>query len=179
MRKNFYIALALVGFLALSAIPCLGAVYPGNGDVSYGGAVGNGNLNLTDKGTWMSASFNKGGDSGVSFHGDLVIFIDSEAGGYNTTSQFTDKDNELTSAISGLNVYSGARSVANFAPGFFADYAIAVGVNAGGALYKIDRTDSGPILNWVGNVNFQPTYNQNLPTYTFYFLWDWLGMNQS
>jgi len=127
----------------------------------------------------MSATFNKGGNNAISFHGDLVIFIDCAPGGFNTTSQFIDNDNRLARDVSGRNPQGTQRAVANFAPGFYADYAIAVGVNSGGAVYKINQTDSGQTLEYRGNPNFQPTYNENLPTYTFYFNWDWIGMTQS
>src|SRR5438045_3007469 len=101
MRNKFRAAIVMGSFLGL--FNSVAALYPGNGNDSYGGAIGNGSLNLTDKGSWMSATFNKGGGSGVSFHGDMVIFIDSAPGGFNTTSQFTENDTELFRAISGLS----------------------------------------------------------------------------
>src|SRR5262249_44273432 len=144
LMKNKYCAVRwMASALALWSGYSVAALYPGNGNTIYGGAVGNGSLNLTDKGTWMSATFNKGGDSGISFHGDLVIFIDCAPGGFNTTSQFIDNDNRLVRDVSGRNPLGTQRAVANFAPGFYADYAIAVGVNSGGAVYKINQTDSG------------------------------------
>jgi len=127
----------------------------------------------------VTGTLTKGGDFGISFRGDLAIFIDCEPGGFNNTSQFTENSSEITRAISGLNADGTARTVANFANGFYADYALVVGVGSGGALYHLTQTDSGPVMEVAGPVTFGPRDNFNLPSYTFTFWWQSLGLTPS
>ena len=47
----------------------------------------------------------------------LVIYIDGQSGGSTSTANFTDKSNNLTTAISGYGG-TGKRSTFNFASGF-------------------------------------------------------------
>lgn len=143
-------------------------MYQGNG---VAGAVGNGTLALSNSTTTVRANFIKGMGS---FDFNLVIFVDSAPGGYTSTSPFSDNGSHLESAISG---YSVSRSVANFAPGFGADYAIVLGIGNGSAVYKLVDDGAGAHLQLVrSGLNFAPSDNSNYPSYSFQFDWADIGL---
>lgn len=149
----------------------LAALYTGNGDISFGGAVGLGNLSLTDNGSVVSATFTKGSGD---FNSDLIIFIDSKSGGFSSTIGFTDASSRLTRAISGLDG-TGNRATATFASGFSADYAIALAAHSGnqaGRLFQLVNNGSHIDL---GSVGLNPTTSQS-STYTFSFSLSSLGL---
>lgn len=153
--------------------PALGAfynyqVYDGNG---VGGSVGNATLCLSNGTTSVQANFVKGIGS---FVDNLVIFIDCAPGGFTSTAPFSDKANALETSISGVNV---SRSIANFAPGFGADYAIALGINSGSAVYKLVDDGTGPHLQLVRNgLNLQYPDSPNHASYSFQFSWSDIGL---
>jgi hypothetical protein len=143
-------------------------MYPGNG---VAGAIGNATLAFSNTTTTVRANLVKGIGS---FSDNLVIFIDCAPGGFTSTSPFSDKGNALESAISG---YNSRRSVANFAPGFEADYAIALGINSGSSLYKLVDDGTGPHLELVrSGLNFVHTDSPNYPSYSFQFDWGDIGL---
>ena len=156
--------------LALSAGPLSqsqAAVYYGNGSGSGGGIVGNGRLSLTDNGSTVSGTFYKGSGS---FQLNLVIYIDSVSGGFVNTTQFSDSGDALRTAVSGYYASASARATANFAPGFTADYAIALGVNGPnkGNLYHLVAGGNGS-MELIRSVNLNPYNNLNASSYTFNF----------
>jgi hypothetical protein len=143
-------------------------MYPGNG---VAGAVGNATLAMSNTTSTVRVNFVKGIGS---FSDNLVIFVDTAPGGYASTSPFSDRLNALQSAVSGYNTQ---RSVANFAPGFEADYAIVIGVNSGSAVFKLVDDGTGPHLQLVRNgLNFVVTDSPNHPSYSFQFDWVDIGL---
>lgn len=143
------------------------AVYYGNGNPTGGGAVANGRLNLTDNGTTVSGTFYKGSGS---FSLNLILYIDSVSGGFANTSQFSDSADALRTAVSGYYAPASARATANFANGFMADYAIALGVNGPnkGNLYHLVPGGNGS-MEFIKSVNLNPNNNLNASQYTFSF----------
>jgi hypothetical protein len=142
--------------------------YPGQG---VGGAVGNATLCFSNDTTTVYANFVKGIGT---FIDNLVIFVDCTPGGYTSTAPFSDKANALQSSISGFKV---SRSVATFAPGFEADYAIVVGINSGSAVYKLVDDGTGPHLQLVrSGLNFVNADNGNHASYSFWFDWADIGL---
>ena len=141
--------------------------YQGKG----GGAIGGGYLQLSNDTTTVRAQFVKGNGS---FTDILVMFIDTQPGGFTSTSSLSDKGDPLQTAISGFGI---ARSVANFAPDFGADYAIALGIDNGSALYKLVNDATGPHLELVRQgLNLQFLGNPNAPTFSFQFNWAYIGL---
>ncbi len=141
--------------------------YYGNG---VAGTVGLGNLTMSNNATTVQATFNKGMGS---FSYNMVIFIDCAPGGFTSTSGFSDKASPLETAISGVGATKS--SVANFASGFEADYAIALGVDTGSSLYKLVQDSTGKHLQLVrSSLNFSPSGLPNNPT--FYFQFDWVDL---
>jgi len=141
------------------------ALYNGNGNTSFGGTIGNGNLTLTDNGSIVTGTITKGGGL---FADVLVIFIDSKTGGFSTTSDFTDSSGRLTRAISGISGASD-RAIADFANGFSADYAIALrprSVADSDQLFQLVNTGAHTAL---GSVNLNPLSTQDSSSYTFSF----------
>jgi len=166
--------LALCGFvvLALTRPACAAfynyQTYPGNG---VGGAVGNATLCFSNDTSTVYANFVKGVGS---FIDNLVIFVDCAPGGYTSTAPFSDKANAMQTAISGVKT---SRSVATFAPGFEADYAIVLGINSGSAVYKLVDDGTGPHLQLVRfGLNFMNADNPNHPSYSFQFSWADIGL---
>jgi hypothetical protein len=143
------------------------AVYYGNGSTTAGGTVGNGRLSLTDNGTTVSGTFYRGT---VGFQLNLVLYIDSVSGGFVDTTQFSDSADALRTSISGYYASGSSRATAYFAPGFTADYAIALGVNGPnkGNLYHLVPGSNGS-MELIRSVNLSPNGSPNASTFTFNF----------
>jgi len=148
--------------------------YPGNGGA--GGTVANGSLTLQDNGTTVFGTFNKA--MGMSFQLDLVLYIDSTAGGFTDNKSFRDNGDAMRTAISGFNKAANRGSTATFAPGFAADYAIILGVNppnSGNDLYRLAAGGDGSFTR-ITSVNLNPNNDLNYGTYTFSFTWASIGI---
>ena len=117
MRKSGL--LASVATLALAAVT-QAAVFTGNGGSGFGGGIGNSTLTVTDGGSTINFSL-----VGTGFNGNgLAIYLDTVAGGANSTSTYTDNADGGRTVLSGLS--GNGRTLATFAPGFGADYGISV-----------------------------------------------------
>jgi hypothetical protein len=163
MQRNFTKALKLVLAVALFGIfltSAPAALYTGNGDTSFGGAVGSGSLNVADNGTTLSFQFNRGGGS---LNDALVIFIDSTSGGFGSTAGFNDQADGLRHAISGVS--GGNRATANFASGFAADYVIALNKDFAGVWQLANGNDNS--LNYLGTANLSSTGGNSANNYNF------------
>jgi hypothetical protein len=161
MKRYFAVGLGMVCLYHVAQ----GALYTGNGDTSFGGAIGRGNLVLTDNGTTVSGTITKGAGN---FADVLVIYIDSKTGGFNTTKNFTDSSTSLTKAVSGVDANPANRATANFVSTFFADYAIALrpASTVDGELFQL--VNNGDLIP-VRSVNLSPLNNVSSSTYTFSF----------
>src|SRR6266700_5242477 len=113
----------LFAVLVSMGVSLRAATYSGNGNSGFGGPIGLGSLTLTDNGTTVSGTVNKGPNG---FNDVLVIYIDSQAGGFADTSGFADGGDGLRKAISGFDG-GGNRSLMTFMGGMLPDYAIALG----------------------------------------------------
>src|SRR5436190_11653582 len=124
MKTNWNLTICAV-FVSVS-LPTLAATYSGNGNSGFGGPIGLGSLKLTDNGTTVFGTVNKGPNG---FNDVLVIYIDSVSGGFTNTSGFSDGAGLLQKAISGFD--GGAnRSLLTFSD-MLPDYAIALGPLSG------------------------------------------------
>jgi hypothetical protein len=150
MKPVICISLAVPLLFSLTAF---GASYSGNGNSGFGGPIGQGSLNLTDNGTSVFGTLNKGPNN---FNDVLVIYINSVSGGFTDTSGFADANDGLRRAISGFD--GGAnRSVLTMPGGFSADYAIALGPSSDsfGGLWQLANGGGGS-LNFVASVSLTP-----------------------
>jgi hypothetical protein len=145
--------------------------YPGNGGTSFGGPLGTGSITLTDNGTTISGTFTRGSGN----HNDiLVLYIDSVAGGFSTTSGFNDQADDLRRGISGVGGFG--RSTVNFASGFQADYAIAIHNNnfTFGGLWSLANGNNNS-LNFIDSVNLSGG-GSSAASFTFDFNWSEVGL---
>jgi len=98
--------------------------YLGNGNSAWGGAVGLGSLTVSDSGSDITFTFNRGSGTFGGGGNALVVYLDSVSGGFADTTGFSDAADGGRSAISG---WSGSqRSTLNFASGFLPDYALSI-----------------------------------------------------
>ncbi|MBX3427199.1 MAG: hypothetical protein KF688_16090 [Pirellulales bacterium] len=137
-----------------------GTLYSGNGNSGFGGTVGGSSLVITDDGVNVYFSFSRGGGN---LNDALVLYLDTTAGGFSSTSSFTDSGDGLRNAISGTNNSGGTRTTVNFATGMTADYAIAFDAGFGG-LWSLT---SGGSHGFVNSVGLSPTGNSGASTHTF------------
>ena len=104
-----------------SIISSEGATFNGNGATGFGGSAGTGSLTINDSLANISFTLNRG--SGL-HENVLVVYLDTQPGGFTDTSLFNDSADGGRTAISGA---AGAtRTTATFAPGFGADYALSI-----------------------------------------------------
>ncbi len=174
-RTCVWLAGALLAFTLQDTVLKAAVIYTGNGNTSFGGAVGGGSLSLNDDGTTVSGTFTRG--TAGNFNDALVIYIDSVSGGFGSTSGFNDRADGLRRAISGVS--DSGRSVATFASGFGADFAVALKPTSTenfGGLWGLANGDNNS-LNFVDSVNFLPNNNNAAATYTFSFNWSEIGLS--
>ena len=167
MRNALTIAcLATLGLAATTQA----ATYLGNGDTSFGGAVGGATLNLNDDGTTISGSLTKGPGP---FNDVLVLYVDSTAGGIATsTAGLTDSGDGLRRASSGFDGTN--RSTLTFPTGFVPDFAIAIGPDSDD-FAGVFGLVSGGSFNYLGSANLTPV-NNNTGPYTFSFTHAQIGL---
>jgi len=166
------LCLSFAASLTAVCLSATAATYSGNGNSGFGGPIGLGSLTLTDDGTTVSGTVNKGPNG---FNDVLVIYLDSVGGGFSDTSGFADGADGLRKAISGFD--GGAnRSLLTFA-GMLPDYAIALGPASDnfGGLWQLANGGNNS-LNFVSSVNLNPTGTSGSSTYTFSFNVSQIGM---
>src|SRR4051794_4246317 len=110
----------LAALFVFFAVAAQSATYSGNGNSGFGGPIGLGSLTLTDNGTTVSGTVNKGPNG---FNDVLVLYIDSTAGGFNDTSGFGDGADGLRRAMSGFDG-GGDRKLVRFTAGVPAGFGI-------------------------------------------------------
>lgn len=161
MKIFGYIAfLATALAVAVSQAQTTSGTYPGNGNTSFGGAVGNGSLAITnDVPGAINFTYTRGSSD---FTNAVVIYIDSGTGGATSTAGFTDTADGLRRAISGFDVAEG-RSTLNFAAGFGADYALALNQSFAGLWSLSDPTN----FAYQTSANLSPTGAAQASSYSF------------
>jgi hypothetical protein len=180
MRKSVQQGLLVSGLVSISSIPALASVYSGNASTGFGGPVGNGSLTLTDSGGVLTVSVT----TGAALNGnDIVLYIDSSPGSpdlnpgdspgyYTSTTSLTDDGDGGREAISGYNSGNGpSRTVATFASGFYADYAIDVQnttANLFGLPSQNNVGNGNNSLNYITGTSYSGT-NSSGETYTLSF----------
>jgi hypothetical protein len=152
------------------AVAAISYTYLGNGSGAADSAVGHGKLVLSDNGSTIHCVFNAA--SAPPADSLLVLYIDSVANGFSSTSAFNDKGNIMKAAISGLKMYGTSRSTATFASGFGADYALVLkpgDVNYN-ALFTLN-TD-GSLEQYTGSLG----YTGDSQNSSVYFDWSSIGI---
>src|SRR5438132_14281368 len=93
MKRIIFFLIAAMGLPTLA----LAATFPGNRASGFGGAVGTGSLTITDSLSGMTIQFNRGAGA---FNDDLVLYLDTQPGGFNDNSSFGDNADAGREAIS-------------------------------------------------------------------------------
>ncbi len=174
--KMFRVCLAVFAYMGFAAVPAARAtVYPGNGDASFGGAIGQGSLDLTNTASTFNGTLTKGPGG---FNDVLVIYLDTVAGGIGSdTSALNDGGDGLRKSISGFDGGTN-RSVLTFPAGFNPDYAMALGPNSDnfGGIWQLTANSGNNGLPFISSANLSPTGTSSNPTYTFSFDASQLGV---
>jgi hypothetical protein len=129
MKKNLLFA----GLLLLSYSASIGqsSTYKGNGKSDFGGAVGQGSININSTQDSIFFTFTKG--PGI-FDSVLVIYLDGQPGGISTTAGSGGNNDVYYRATTGYKS-STQQSPVNFPANFQPDAAIAFDKNGGEVLY--------------------------------------------
>ena len=143
--KTFFSVAVLATVVAVSSVRAqsVSENYAGNQNTSFGGAVGNGSLQVVNDSLGaINFTYTRGSSN---FDNPIVIYIDSQPGGATSTSGFTDTADGLRRAISGAGFDNSTpvRSTLNFAAGFGADYALALS-NSFAGLWSLSNPTSFP-----------------------------------
>ncbi len=145
-------------------------VFNGNQLTGFGGPIGTSTLEIiADAGNTINFKLNKGTGE---FNDYMVIYIDSKAGGINTTANLTDTGDDGRKAISGFDGTN--RSTVTFPPGFLPDYAISIN-NGFAGLFEIVENGAHA---FVTSANLSPTNNNNATSYTFDIDFSEIGTTQ-
>jgi hypothetical protein len=112
---------SLCAILMLAPGLALAANYPGNGTSGFGGAVGLGSVDITDSPAGMSITLNRGPGS---LNDILVLYLDTQAGGFTDNQTFGDNADGGRTAISGTNNGNPSKSLVVLP--FAADIGIAI-----------------------------------------------------
>ena len=148
--------------------------YSGNGNSGFGGTVGGSTLGISDDGTTITFTFSRGASD---LNNPVVIYVDSQSGGFSNTTGFTDSGDGLRRAISANG--NGVPTI-TFPASFTADYAIAF--DAGfGAWFTLA---SGASHNYGsdgtnGNANLTPLNDATSSTHTLTVDFSELGITSS
>lgn len=170
MNMTFFNKLLLIGFL-ISATGFDNSVaqttFNGNTNTGFGGVLGDGDFSISDDGTTVTLTFNRGTGN---FNDALVIYIDSKSGGFSSTSGFTDTGDYLRRAISGFDTGPDpdTRATLNFPSNFQADYAIALDVTTSnfGGLWELVN---GGSHSFVTSVTLTPSTGATESSYSMTF----------
>ncbi len=169
LKKLAKLAAVITGGAMLLGMNTFADNYIGNGDSSFSGAVGNGVLALSDDGTNILGGLVAGG----AMNDTLVIYIDTGASGFSSTTNFNDQQDGGRIAISGVSSFG--RSALTFSNGFTPSYAITIAPNNDhfGGLFKLASGGNGS-LNFISSVNLNPT--TNVGPYSFSFVATNIGL---
>ena len=164
------VVLGVVGWGLQAQAAVYTDTYYGNGS---GYIVGNGQMTLSDSGgSALSVTFAPGYVVNGGFPEALVLYVDSQAGGFATTENILDAADGQRRAISGTTPGQTAHSLLRFAPGFEADYAIVLAPTAVSGLYRLNAGGDGS-LEFLRS--FSPGDNPALCQFNIY--WSDLGIS--
>ncbi len=170
MKKRIQLLLGatLIAFMGFGQ--AFGQVtYNGNGNTGFGGAIGGGNLKISDNGTTLTLTFTRGAGN---LNDKVVMYIDSDNDvNITSTSGLTDTGDDLRKGISGFDGTN--RSTITFPNGFEPDYALAFDTGFGG-LWKIV---SGGSHTFVTSANLDSTGSATLKDYVLDIDFSEIGMS--
>ena len=144
------------------------AIYQGHGNGTGGAVISGGTLTLQDHGTSFHGAISSA--IPIDFNDAVILYIDCRPGGFDNTGSLMDNSSMAAMGISGYHS-PGFRALANFAPGFTADFALVLSRNPGSGLYEIAAGPDGTHLQRVA-MNFGDSWQFNVN-------WSDLGITDS
>ena len=169
MKKILLSTLVAAAFAVGANAQLITNTYSGNGNTGFGGAVGQGTLQVVNDNLGaLNFTFTRGTGN---FNDAFVLYFDSIGGGFSKTAGFNDQADPLRSAISGASGGTNGsgdaltRSIVAFNTGFNADFAIGVATNFAG-LWGLANGGSNS-LPFITSVNLLPTGDASSSTYTW------------
>jgi hypothetical protein len=161
MKKILFTFSILFSTIAFSQT----ATYPGNGNNSFGGAIGKGSIAITEAGDTVIFKLNRGTST---FDSLLVFYIDepTTATGVSSTANlsFTGTPDKYSVAVSG-RFSPTQQAVLNFPASFKPDMAIVFDKD-GGKLYFLYEVFGVAMMQEQGIFMVYPAGNNSAPTYT-------------
>ena len=151
-RVSMASALVAAACVAGTAGVASATVYTGNGATGFGGPIGSSTLTVTDGGATINISLATSGFGPNS----LAIYLDTKAGGFNNNSTFTDEGDNGRRALSGFSAGNNGTAPITFAPGFGADYGIAVEPASFAGIFDLSTASAGA-FTYVGSAGLDPT----------------------
>ena len=147
------LAAALVVVGGIGATAARADTYGGNGGTGFGGSIGNSTLTVTDGGATLDFSLSTSGFKG----NGLAIYLDTVAGGANSTAGYSDTADAGRTVLSGLS--SSGRTTATFAPAFGADFGISVEPGTFAGLFNLS---TGSNFGFVASTGLDTTATTTL-----------------
>ncbi len=114
--------------------------FPGNGQIGFGGPIGNTVLTITRNADQLLFRLDRG--LAVPLSEVLVLYFDSRDGGYPGTQDIDDQADESRRAISG----DGSLGACDLTFGFDADFAVAFSADTGGLLYELQTGEDHTLI---------------------------------
>jgi hypothetical protein len=157
----------LVSFLFISsfAFSQVSTTYNGNGNNSFGGAVGKGSVTITDSGDSISFRLTKGTTG--TFDDYLVFYLDGQAGGISSTSGFSDNSTDpYKNAVMGYNGTTNQRAVLNFPSNFQPEGAIVFNKDGGKVYLFTEFPPFGTFIQEKSTFTVTPSGTNSAPVYS-------------
>jgi hypothetical protein len=152
--------------LGLGSLPAVAQTttspYAGNGATGFGGPIGGASLAISNNSAGLITFTLTCAGAGFGTN-DVAFYFDSVAGGYSSTSTFTDNADSGRSTLSGLGATGSTNpgpSVVTFASGFTADYGVALDGAGNGNLFLLGTGS----FTFVSGTNY--AINSNVYTFS-------------
>lgn len=164
LRNSFY------WFTMVTALCCCSVasadIFNGNDNEGFGGSLGAGSLEIVDN---CDETLTFCLDLASSISNNVIIYLDTQAGGFSSTGGFTDNGDPIRTGISNFNGNPADRTTIDFASGFNPDFAI--GADSG--FQGLWGLENGP-----GSHNFVTGGSAGGTKYTFTVSFADLGISQ-
>lgn len=155
-RLNMKSTILIIAILCFAMTSYCQTGFAGNTRSGYGGTVGQGTLVLHDLNDSIHIKLIRGVGT---LNDAVVIYLNTQSGGYNTTVNFTDQDDGLRKAISGLD--GTDRATLTMPETFMADFAVAFDQGFGG-LWELQENKEH---TYITSANLTPTNNPSASEY--------------
>ncbi len=158
MKKIFILTLILSSLMTYAQT----SRFEGNKKSNFGGAIGQGTLEVTDKGDSVCFTLIKGS---ATFDSLLVFYVDGVDGGLTTTANLAAGTDIYTVAVTG-NHSVGKKSVLNFSNEFMPDFSVVFNKDGGRIFFFEKSTQGVDTLITGADVVINPMGSNNATSYS-------------